>query len=459
MPNEKKAKSKCVEYLRHAEYYDMQSTFDELYARSQAGEIFENLMDVILSRENILLAYRNIKSNTGSITPGTDKLEISDIGKLTADEVTARVRKIVKGAKNGYTPRSVRRKDIPKPNGNTRPLGIPCIWDRLVQQCIKQVMEPICEAKFHERNNGFRPYRSTQNAIAQCYKMAQLQNLHFVVDVDIVGFFDNIDHERLMLAVQKHVPEKWCLLYIQRWLTMPVQTKSGELIQKQGKGTPQGGVISPLLANLFLHYAMDKWLEQNHPNVEYVRYADDAILHCKTKTEAEQTLAALDERMKACGLELHPEKTKQVYCRDYRRQNTYETVKFDFLGYSFQPRSTKSKQTGKLFLGFDCAISISSKKRIADKLEDLKIDRLNFKSIVGVALYLEPFIRGWINYYGKYRITELKPVFLLLRQRLVWWARKRYKRYKTNMVKAYRWLDRVQKQFPNLFYQWRYGFA
>ena len=262
-----------------------------------------------------------------------------------------------------------------------------------------------------------------------------------------------------MLAVQKHVPEKWCLLYIQRWLTMPVQTKSGELIQKQGKGTPQGGVISPLLANLFLHYAMDKWLEQNHPNVEYVRYADDAILHCRTKTEAEQTLAALDERMKACGLELHPEKTKQVYCRDYRRQDTYETVKFDFLGYSFQPRSTKSKQTGKLFLGFDCAISISSKKRIADKLEDLKIDRLNFKSIVGVALYLEPFIRGWINYYGKYRITELKPVFLLLRQRLVWWARKRYKRYKTNMVKAYRWLDRVQKQFPNLFYQWRYGFA
>ena len=198
MPNEKKPKTKCVEYLRHAEYYDMQSTFDELYARSQAGEIFENLMDVILSRENILLAYRNIKSNTGSITPGTDKLKISDIGKLTADEVTARVRKIVKGAKNGYTPRSVRRKDIPKPNGNTRPLGIPCIWDRLVQQCIKQVMEPICEAKFHERNNGFRPYRSTQNAIAQCYKMAQLQNLHFVVDVDIVGFFDNIDHSKLI---------------------------------------------------------------------------------------------------------------------------------------------------------------------------------------------------------------------------------------------------------------------
>ena len=165
MPNEKKAKTKCVEYLRHVEYYDMQTTFDELYARSQAGEIFDGLMEVILSRENILLAYRNIKSNTGSFTPGTDKLKISDVGKLTADEVTARVCKIVKGGKNGYTPRSVRRKEIPKPNGSTRPLGIPCIWDRLIQQCIKQVMEPVCEARFSNNSYGFRPNRSVENAI------------------------------------------------------------------------------------------------------------------------------------------------------------------------------------------------------------------------------------------------------------------------------------------------------
>lgn len=176
-----------------------------------------------------------------------------------------------------------------------------------------------------------------------------------------------------------------------------MQTKLGELMQKQGKGTPQGGEISPLLANLFLNYAMDKWLEQNQPKVEYVRYADDAILHCRTKVEAEQTLKALNERMKGCGLELYPEKTNLVYCRDYRRQDKFETVKFDFLGYSFQPRSTKSNQSGKLFLGFDCAISISSKKRIADKLEVIEIPRLNFRSIVGVALYLEPFIRGWIK--------------------------------------------------------------
>jgi group II intron reverse transcriptase/maturase len=414
--------------------------------------LWNETKSIPISKQQIWLAYKKVKANQGSA--GVDQISMEEFDVNRSKHLYKLWNRLASGS---YFPPPVKEVEIPKKDGKVRKLGIPTIADRVAQMVVKEYLEARFEKIFSPNSYGYRPEKSAHQALEKVRQ--NCRKTDWVIDLDIKGFFDNIDHERLMLAVQKHVPEKWCLLYIQRWLTMPVQTKSGELIQKQGKGTPQGGVISPLLANLFLHYAMDKWLEQNHPNVEYVRYADDAILHCKTKTEAEQTLAALDERMKACGLELHPEKTKQVYCRDYRRQNTYETVKFDFLGYSFQPRSTKSKQTGKLFLGFDCAISISSKKRIADKLEDLKIDRLNFKSIVGVALYLEPFIRGWINYYGKYRITELKPVFLLLRQRLVWWARKRYKRYKTNMVKAYRWLDRVQKQFPNLFYQWRYGFA
>lgn len=414
--------------------------------------LWNETKSIPVSKEQVWLAYKKVKANQGSA--GVDQISMEEFDAQRSKHLYKLWNRLASGS---YFPPPVKEVEIPKKDGKVRKLGIPTIADRVAQMVVKEYLEARFEKIFSPNSYGYRPEKSAHQALEKVRQ--NCRKTDWVIDLDIKGFFDNIDHERLMLAVQKHVPEKWCLLYIQRWLTMPVQTKSGELIQKQGKGTPQGGVISPLLANLFLHYAMDKWLEQNHPNVEYVRYADDAILHCRTKTEAEQTLAALDERMKACGLELHPEKTKQVYCRDYRRQNTYETVKFDFLGYSFQPRSTKSKQTGKLFLGFDCAISISSKKRIADKLEDLKIDRLNFKSIVGVALYLEPFIRGWINYYGKYRITELKPVFLLLRQRLVWWARKRYKRYKTNMVKAYRWLDRVQKQFPNLFYQWRYGFA
>ena len=281
----------------------------------------------------------------------------------------------------------------------------------------------------------------------------------WVIDLDIKGFFDNIDHGKLLLAIEKHVSEKWCILYINRWLQMPVQTKSGELVHKQGKGTPQGGVISPLLANLFLHYAMDKWLEQTHPTVSYVRYADDAILHCRNKAQAEEVLETLKERMQSCGLELHPEKTKIVYCKDYRRQENHETVKFDFLGYSFQPRSTMSKRTGKLFLGFDCAISIGSKKRIADKMKELNIDHLSHKSIVGVAKFLEPYIRGWINYYGRFRLTALKPIFQLLREYLIKWARKRYKRYKTRLNKAYDWLKRIKEQFPNLFHQWKLGFS
>ena len=414
--------------------------------------LWNETKSVPVSKEQVWLAYKKVKANQGSA--GVDQISMEEFDAQRSKHLYKLWNRLASGS---YFPPPVKEVEIPKKDGKVRKLGIPTIADRVAQMVVKEYLEARFEKIFSPNSYGYRPEKSAHQALEKVRQ--NCRKTDWVIDLDIKGFFDNIDHERLMLAVQKHVPEKWCLLYIQRWLTMPVQTKSGELIQKQGKGTPQGGVISPLLANLFLHYAMDKWLEQNHPKVEYVRYADDAILHCRTKTEAEQTLAALDERMKACGLELHPEKTKQVYCRDYRRQDTYETVKFDFLGYSFQPRSTKSKQTGKLFLGFDCAISISSKKRIADKLEDLKIDRLNFKSIVGVALYLEPFIRGWINYYGKYRITELKPVFLLLRQRLVWWARKRYKRYKTNMVKAYRWLDRVQKQFPNLFYQWRYGFA
>jgi RNA-directed DNA polymerase len=413
--------------------------------------LWNETKSIPVSKEQVWLAYKKVKANQGSA--GVDHISMEEFDAQRSKHLYKLWNRLASGS---YFPPPVKEVEIPKKDGKVRKLGIPTIGDRVAQMVVKEYLEERFEKIFSPNSYGYRPDKSAHQALEKVRQ--NCRKTDWIIDLDIKGFFDNIDHDKLMLAVQKHVPEKWCLIYIQRWLTMPVQTKSGELIQKQGKGTPQGGVISPLLANLFLHYAMDKWLDQIHPKVEYVRYADDAILHCRSQVEAEQTLKALDERMKACGLELHPEKTKLVYCRDYRRQDTYETVKFDFLGYSFQPRSTKSKQTGKLFLGFDCAISISSKKRINDKLEELEIDRLNFKSIVGVSLYLEPFIRGWINYYGKFRITELSHVFQLLRQRIVWWARKRYKRYKTSLNRAYDWLARIRKQFPNLFYHWRLGF-
>ena len=213
-----------------------------------------------------------------------------------------------------------------------------------------------------------------------------------------------------------------------------------------------------MLANLFLHYVLDKWIEQTYTTVKYVRYADDMILHCRSKLQAEHVMKHLQARLLSCKLELHPTKAKMVYCRDYRRRGTFKTVKFDFLGYSFQPRTAKSPKTGNLFLGYDCAISIDSRKRIADKLEELNIENMSFKSIVGIAQKLNPMIRGWINYYGKFRGFELSKVFRLLRNRLIRWVRRRYKRYKTSLNRAFRWLDRVRKQYPTLFYNWQVGF-
>ncbi len=414
--------------------------------------LWNETKSVPISRSMLWEAYKKVKSNQGGA--GVDQISMDEFDVQRSKYLYKLWNRMASGC---YFPPPVKEVEIPKKDGKVRKLGIPTISDRVGQMAIKDYLEARFEKIFSPNSFGYRPDRNAHQALEKVRQ--NCRKTDWVIDLDIKGFFDNIDHDRLMLAVQKHVPEKWCLKYIQRWLTMPVQTKSGELIQKQGKGTPQGGVISPLLANLFLHYAMDKWLEQNHPRVEFVRYADDAILHCSSQTQAEELLVALGERMQACGLELHPEKTKLVYCRDYRRQEKYELVKFDFLGYSFQPRSTKSKQTGKLFLGFDCAISISSKKRIADKMEELDIENLNFRSIVGVAKHLDPFIRGWVKYYGKYRLSALNPIFQLLRRRLVWWARKRYKRYKTSVNRAFDWLARIKKQFPNLFYQWQLGFS
>jgi len=322
---------------------------------------------------------------------------------------------------------------------------------------VKDYLEPRFEKLFSPHSYGYRPHKNAHQALEAVRQNCRKQD--WVIDLDIKGFFDNIDHKKLMLAVGKHVPEQWTKMYIVRWLETPVQKKCGELVAKQGKGTPQGGVISPLLANLFLHYVLDKWIETTDSQVKFERYADDAILHCNSQTHAEETLRKLQERTRTCGLELHPDKTKLVYCRDYRRKGNHPQVKFDFLGYSFQPRTTKSKKTGKLFLGYDCAISISSRKRIADTLEEMNLESQSFRSIVGIAHVLNPKIRGWVHYYGKFRGYELSKVFQLLRERLVRWARKRYKRYKTSLNKAYQWLERIRKQFPYLFYHWQVGYS
>lgn len=374
MPKEKIAKTPkvlSVDDLRHAEYYEMQEVFDNLYARSRAGEKFTDLMGLILSRENILLAYRNIKTNTGSNTAGTDRLTIKDIGRLSPDEMVEKVRFIVKGTKHGYRPKPVRRKDIPKPNGSTRPLGIPCIWDRLVQQCIKQIMEPICEAKFSDNSYGFRPQRSVEHAISATYNRLQLSHLYYVIEFDIKGFFDNVNHSKLIKQMWTlGIQDKHLLWVVKQILKAPIRMPDGNMAHPE-KGTPQGGIISPLLANIVLN-ELDHWIEsqwQSNPvtrkysirlnnngsencghgyramkrtrlkEMFIVRYADDFRIFCRTKADAEKTKIAitqwLSERLK---LEVSLEKTRVVNVK--RRYS-------EFLGFKIKVHTKGVKQVVK----------------------------------------------------------------------------------------------------------------
>ena len=342
--------SLCMDTQRPAEYYGMQQAFDELYAESKAGEKFTDLMEMVLSQDNIMLAYRNIKTNTGSYTAGTDKQNIGDIGRLPPTEVIDKVRKIVTGSEHGYRPKPVRRKEIPKPNGKTRPLGIPCIWDRLVQQCIKQILEPICEAKFSNNSYGFRPNRSVEHAISRTYSLLQRAHLHYVLEFDIKGFFDNVNHSKLMKQLWTlGVQDKQLLFVLRRILNAPIRMPDGTTVCP-AKGTPQGGIISPLLANVVLN-ELDHWIDSQwteHPlanrygtwrtiraskvfdkskgyqkmrstrlkEMFIVRYADDFRIFCRNREDAEKTMMAvtqwLTERLK---LEVSPEKTRIVNVR------------------------------------------------------------------------------------------------------------------------------------------------
>jgi group II intron reverse transcriptase/maturase len=412
--------------------------------------LWDETKSIPISHQIIWQAYKKVRSNKGSA--GIDEISMQEFDANREKNLYKLWNRMASGS---YFPPPVKEVEIPKKDGTKRKLGIPTINDRIGQMVIKILIEPRLEKVFNSNSFGYRPNRSAHDALSKvrknCWKKA------WVIDLDIKGFFDNIDHEKLMLALKKHVSESWILLYIKRWLEAPIITKSGELIIKQNIGTPQGGVISPLLANLFLHYALDEWLLRTDKNVDFTRYADDVILHCDTKVHAEQVLELVQKRMHSVGLQLHPEKTKLVYCKNKHRRGNHPIVKFDFLGYTFQPRTSYSKKNRRMFLGFDCAISISSRKRIAEKLKTQNLRQLHLRNIVGVAQYLNPLIRGWVHYYGKFKMYELTKVFTLLSWRLVSWARKRYKRYKTNFKKSFNWLKRVKVQYPALFYHWNFN--
>jgi RNA-directed DNA polymerase len=399
-----------------------------------------------ISKWEVWEAYKRVKANKGAA--GVDGQSIAEFEEDLKDNLFKLWNRMSSGS---YFPPPVRRVEIPKDNGGTRPLGIPTVADRIAQMVAKRYLEPILEAHFHPDSYGYRPEKSAIEAIGvarqRCWRY------DWVLDLDIKGFFDNIDHNLLMRAVRKHTNCKWVLLYIERWLKAPAQLEDGSLIHRD-KGTPQGGVVSPLLANLFLHYAFDTWMQRQYPQIPFERYADDGICHCRSKAEAEGLRVAIERRFAECGLELHLQKTRVVYCKDDDRRRDYPEQKFDFLGYTFRPRRAKNRR-GTFFVGFNPAISNKATKSICDAMRQWKLHRRTDKSLDELAQMVNPVLRGWINYYGHFRKSALYRTFQHLNNILARWASRKYKRLRGHKRRAFLWMQGIVRRQPRLFAHWQ----
>jgi RNA-directed DNA polymerase len=352
-----------------------------------------------------------------------------------------------------YFPPAVRTVFIPKKQGGVRPLGIPTVADRVAQGVVKAYLEPSLEVIFHPSSFGYRPGKSAHDALKQCQR--NCKTMPWVVDIDIKGFFDNINHDILMDLISNHNQEKWVLMYVERWLKAGVEQEDGSILPRT-QGTPQGGVVSPLLANIYLHHAFDEWMIKEFPNNPFERYADDIVIHCKSKEAGEQLLEALKLRMEAFELTLHPEKTKMVYCKDYLREESQDKVSFTFLSYTFQPRTIKCKlpQQERCVI-FKGAISKEAKVSIRTALKEVLKVRWSTQTLEWFAGKLNLKIRGWLNYYSLFRRVETVKVFYYLNMLIKKWLRNKYKiQNKGDLYKKYR---SIQAENPVLFYHWQIG--
>ena len=349
-----------------------------------------------------------------------------------------------------YFPPAVRAVPIPKKSGGERLLGVPTVSDRIAQTAVVLALEPGLESVFHADSYGYRPGKSAHDAIEVTRRRCWRRD--WVIEYDIRGLFDNIDHELLLRALRRHCQERWILLHVERWLKAPMQRADGTVVERS-VGTPQGGPLSPLLANLFLHYALDHWLARNHPEIWFCRYADDGILHCRSEAEALAMRQVLGDRLRSCGLELHPEKTRIVYCKDSKRPASHPVVQFDFLGYTFRPRRVVGKH-GEVRTGFTPAVSRSAMKSMRTALRDSGVFQRSHLDLETLARWTAPRLRGWMAYYCRFRGSEFQPLAEYVDGLIVRWAMRKHKRLRGRKTRAFAWLDRHKRRSPSLFVHW-----
>ncbi len=399
----------------------------------------------VISKALVWEAYKRVKANKGAA--GVDGQTI----KMFEADLSSHLYRIWNRMSSGsYFPPAVKAVPIPKKSGGERILGIPTVSDRIAQTVVTLVLEPILEPVFHRDSYGYRRGKSAHDALAVARKRCWERD--WVLEYDIRGLYDNIDHKLLLKALRHHCGERWVLLLVERWLTVPLQSRDGKQ-ELRTVGTPQGGPLSPVLANLFLHYALDHWLSTRYPDVPFCRYADDGILHCNSEAEANAMREHLDARLRECGLELHPGKTRVVYCKDGKRKGTYEHIQFDFLGYSFRPRRI-IRYNGELGTGFTPAVSRQSLTGMRQSLRHWRLHLRSDLTLEDLARAMEPRVRGWMGYYCHFRGSEFEPVGSHIDRIIVRWAMRKYKRLRGHKVRAFNWLNRVKRQRPNLFIHW-----
>jgi RNA-directed DNA polymerase len=399
-----------------------------------------------ISKRLVFEAWEKVQANGGA--PGVDTVSTDQFAEGERNNLYKLWNRMSSGS---YFPGPVRAVEIPKDHGaGVRVLGVPNVADRVAQTAAAMLLEEKLEPIFHPDSYGYRPGRSAHDALAVARKRCWQKD--WVLDLDIRAFFDSVPHDLLLKAVAHHTDERWVLLYIERWLTAPMQMPDGTLVARE-KGTPQGSPISPLLANLFMHYAFDRWMDREHPGSPFERYADDIVAHCDTEQQARALRASIADRLGSLGLALHPDKTKVVFCKDANRQGRSEHTSFDFLGYTFRGRLAHGLRG--YFVSFSPAISAKAKKAIGQKVRAWHLNRRSGTDLSGLAGEINPQVRGWINYYGAFYRSELRFLAWRINDHIVRWAMQKFKRLKRSYAKALAWLMRVRQHQPRLFAHWQ----